>query len=239
MSKKTKLIIQIILFVILLVALIYYFTGEKQKKDNQSAQTKPITLEEIFVFNPLRTDLTTAQVERYRQEFEAEKKIITQDQSGFNFDALNHIAMIKKIVGDYSGAEATWKYVGLARPQNSVSFFNLAQLYAQDLKDNQKAEENFLITLKNSAGETGNEQYYITIVDFYTYFYSEKKTEAEKILLEALTTEQYKDSQDILALLATYYQGGGQPVKAKEYWQKVLQLYPENSAAKKAIEKLQ
>ncbi len=238
MSKKTKLIIQIILFVILLAALIYYFNGEAQKKDNQSAQTKQITLEQIFNFNPLRTDLTSAQIEKYRQELEVEKKIITQEPSGFNFEALNHIAMIKKIVGDYAGAEAAWKYVGLARPQNSVSFFNLAQLYAEELKDNEKAEENFLITLKNSAGETGNEQYYITVVNFYTYFYPEKKPEAEKILLEALKTEQYKNSQDVLALLATYYQGEGQPAKAKEYWQKVLKIDSTNSAAKEAIKRL-
>jgi tetratricopeptide (TPR) repeat protein len=233
MKKKT---IYIVILIVLLAGVGFYFYKENNKKPIE--KQKEITLEQILVLNIKRTDLTHEQETKYKLDFEEDKKDVLTSSDGFNMSALINIGSIKRGVGDFEGARDVWEYVGVKRPDNSISFFNLGQLYAENLKDNQKAEESFLRCLENSIGESGNEQYYRGVVDFYTYFYPEKISEVEKILLEALETEQYQNSQDLLALLATYYGKNGQKEKALEYWQRVLKIDPGNEGVKMEIERL-
>ena len=54
------------------------------------------------------------------------------------------LGVYRKIIGDYEGAKV-WEYAGAVRPQNSVSFNNLGELYAYYLKNNKKPKK---ITLK-------------------------------------------------------------------------------------------
>lgn len=232
--KKKK--IYTMFLIVLLVGVGFYFYRENQKKPIE--KQKEITLEQILILNIKRTDLTHEQETKYKLDFEKDKKDTLASSDAFNMSALINIGSIKRGVGDFEGARDAWEYVSAKRPKNSISFFNLGQLYAEDLKNNDKGEENFLKVLENSQGESGNEQYYRGVVDFYTYFYPEKISEVEKILLAALSTEQYQNSQDLLALLATYYGNNGQKEKALEYWQKVLKIDPTNAGVKAEIEKL-
>ena len=55
------------------------------------------------------------------------------------------LGVYRKIIGDYEGAKEVWEYAGAVRPQNSVSFNNLGELYAYYLKNNKKPKK---ITLK-------------------------------------------------------------------------------------------
>lgn len=239
MSKKSQPTIQIIVLILVILGIGYYFLNEfylsKNKTENQNIA---VSLDQIFEFKVVRSDLTQEQINKYQSEFNEDVKRILASPDKFNFDALNGMAMIKKILYDFEGARDAWEYISIMRPKNSLSFFNLGNLYAEEFKDNQKAEYNFLKCLENSEGESGNEQYYRGIVNFYTYYYPERKEQIEKILLEILKTEQYKKSQDVLALLATYYQNNNQNNKALEYWQKVLELDPENEVVKEEIERL-
>lgn len=231
-AKKIQLI------VLVLIILVAGYFGAREflfKKPNGGEEQ---TTDSFFNFKVVRTDLTNEQIENYRQEFNQDIKEITATADKFNFDAFNNMALIKQILYDYEGARDIWQYVGEKRPANSLSFYNLGLLYANDLKDNEAAERNLLQALKNAAGETGNEQYYYGIADFYTYNYPAKKTELEKILLAALETEQYKSNQNVISLLAKYYQDNGQKDLALKYWQKVLALDPNNAAVKATIKSL-
>ena len=49
------------------------------------------------------------------------------------------LGVYRKIIGDYEGAREVWEYASAIRPQNSISFNNLGELYAYYLKDNKKA----------------------------------------------------------------------------------------------------
>lgn len=228
--------IYIIILVLLAAGIGFYFYNEKKQPNGE--QPSAVSLDKILTLDIKKTNLSQEQIASFQENFAADKKLVLTTTSTFNLAAFNDIAMIKRMVGDFEGARDAWAYIGLKSPKNSVSFLNLGQLYAEDLKDNKKAEENFLMALENSKGESGNEQYYRGVVDFYTYFYPEKIGEVEKILLAAVATEQYQNSQDLLALLATYYQNNGQKEKALEYWRKVLLIDPDNEGVKGEIERL-
>jgi tetratricopeptide (TPR) repeat protein len=232
-----KKIIYIIILVLLATGIGFYFYREQAKKKTPAEQ-KTANLEQILLLNIKRTDLPAEKIAQYQKDFAEDKKLILNSEDAFNMSALMNIGQIKSGVGDFDGARDAWEYVSAKRPKNSLSFFNLGQLYAEKFKDNQQAEENFLKTLENSKDENGNEQYYRGVVDFYTYFYPEKITEVEKILLAALQTELYQNSQDLMALLATYYGNNGQKEKALEYWQKILKMDPGNTGVKGEIERL-
>ena len=239
MLKKTKLTIQIIILILIILGVGYYFINEFYLKNKYYKFEKSnITLEQIFEFKVMRNDLNEEQIQDYQDRFDSKVLNVFAAEDNFNFSALNSIGNIKRILYDFEGARDVWEYVGYMREENSLSFFNLGNLYAEDLKDNKKAEENFLKCLENSTGEAGNEQYYLGIVNFYKYYYSEKKQKIEKILLDSLKTEEYKNNQTILSLLATYYGDNNQPIKALEYWQKILVMDPENEGVKLEIENL-
>ena len=54
------------------------------------------------------------------------------------------LGVYRKMIGDYESAKEVWEYASAIRPQNSVSFNNLGELYAYYLKDNAKAEKIIL-----------------------------------------------------------------------------------------------
>mgnify|MGYP001214834296 CR=1 FL=1 len=192
----------------------------------------------LYEFKVVRTDFTEEQITRYRQEFDNYLKTINAAPEKFDYNALNAMAIIKKILHDYQGAGDIWNYVGEKRPKNSLSFYNLGMLYTFDLKDNELAEKNFLQALANAEGEVGNEQYYYGIADFYNYNAPEKKGNLEKILLAAIEAEQYKDSLELITLLARYYSENKQKDLALKYWQKALLLSPNNDEIKTEINNL-
>jgi tetratricopeptide (TPR) repeat protein len=102
----------------------------------------------------------------------------------------------RKMTGDYWGAKEAWEYIGAIRPLNSVSFNNLGDLYAYYLKDNKKAEENFLVAIKN-----GPDQVYIyrNLYDFYLNVLKDS-TKAKAILEKGIATNP-ATSQDLKYLL--------------------------------------
>ena len=238
--KLNKKSIQIIILVILVLTIGFYFFNEFYLSERNSVKQagKEVGLEDIFEFKVVRKDLTPESIEKYRKSIENHKNFILESPDKFSFSSVNSIAMTKRILHDFEGAEKVWQYLSYKSPENSLSYFNLAILYMEDFKDNKKAEENFKIVLENSKKDANNAQYYRAILDFYTYYYPENNIEAEKMLLEALERENKTDEFEIFVLLATYYKNDNQELKAKEYWQKALKLDPNNEAIKKEIQKL-
>ncbi len=244
-NKKT---IQIIILILIILGVGYYFFNEfysdKKNSDNNyyvdnNYKIEQASLEEIFEFKIFNENLNEEQINKYKEKFDnLVKQVKTFEKDKISLSVLNSLGQIKNILHDFDGARKVWEYACIINPKNSISFFNLGTLYSENLKDNEKAEINFMKALQNSAGEKANEQYYRGVVNFYTYFYTEKKQQIEKILLQGLETEQYKNNQDLLALLATYYGNNNQKQKAIEYWGKVLEIDPNNKAVINEIEKL-
>ena len=76
------------------------------------------------------------------------------------------LGVYRKIIGDYEVAKEVWEYASAIRPQNSVSFNNLGELYAYYLKNNKKAEENYAKATENDPSAV---YIYRNFFDFYRY----------------------------------------------------------------------
>jgi tetratricopeptide (TPR) repeat protein len=103
------------------------------------------------------------------------------------------------MIGDYEGAKECWEYAAVVNPKSPTPFNNLGDLYAHYLKDNKKAEENFLIAIKN-----GPDQIYIyrSLYEFYRYVM--KDNAKAKQILERGISANPNTSQDLKNLLDNF-----------------------------------
>ena len=62
------------------------------------------------------------------------------DKNSSNFNAWMDLAILRKIGGDYRGAEAIWLYATKQWPTSYIAFHNLGDLYQNFLKDSAKAK---------------------------------------------------------------------------------------------------
>ena len=108
------------------------------------------------------------------------------------------LGVYRKMIGDYEGAREVWEYAGAIRPQNSISFNNLGELYAYYLKDNAKAEENYKKAIENDSSAI---YIYRNFFDFYRYF--AKDTAKARAILEQGIATNPSTSSDLKNLLET------------------------------------
>jgi len=109
------------------------------------------------------------------------------------------LGIYRKMIGDLEGAKECWEYAGFLSPQSPIPFNNLGDLYANYLKDSKKAEENFLIAIKN-----GPDQIYIyrSFCEFYRY--TMKDNAKAKQILEQGISANPTTSQDLKNLLDNF-----------------------------------
>ena len=105
------------------------------------------------------------------------------------------MGVYRKIIGDYEDAREVWEYAGAIRPQNSVSFNNLGELYAYYLKDNKKAEENYAKAIENDPSAI---YIYRNFFDFYRYV--AKDTIKSPTILEKGIAANLATSSDLKSL---------------------------------------
>ena len=106
------------------------------------------------------------------------------------------LGVYRKMIGDYEGAREIWEYASAIRPQNSISFNNLGELYAYYLKDNAKAEENYQKAIENDPSAI---YIYRNFFDFYRYF--AKNTAKARAILEQGIAANPSTSSDLKNLL--------------------------------------
>lgn len=109
------------------------------------------------------------------------------------------LGVYRKTIGDLAGAKDIWEYAGAIRPQNSVSFNNLGELYAYYLKDSQKAEENYAKAIENDPSAI---YIYRNFFDFYRYV--AKDSAKARALLEKGIAANPSTSSDLKNLLETF-----------------------------------
>jgi tetratricopeptide (TPR) repeat protein len=143
------------------------------------------------------------------------------------------IGLLKKVIGDYEGARDAWEYAGLLRPENSLSFGNLGELYWRYLPDYPRSERNFKTAIANKPSDVG---FYVSLSDLYFYSYKEKAELADDILLQGLAKNP--ESIDLVRHLAFLYERRGEYAFAITWWQKVLAKDPGNLELAATIEAL-
>jgi len=137
-----------------------------------------------------------------------------------DFNRWVQLGVIKKAVNDFKGAEEIWLYADTLRPGNSITTANLADLYQNFLKDNDKAEEWYLETIKRDKTDLQSAR---NLANFYLYTLN-RGDDAIKILQDALQTNP--QSLDTLAALAVTYEETEQFQAAIDTWQQYQQIQP-------------
>lgn len=100
----------------------------------EDAAPPPPAIRSIVITADLPAEARTA----IAAHFAEYKTLLGKDPQ--NFNAWLDLAILYKIGGDYRGAEAIWLYTSKGWPGSPISFNNLADLYANFLKDKVKAE---------------------------------------------------------------------------------------------------
>lgn len=223
--KKRNLVITLVGLIVLVGLGGFYLSS-----NTQSVVEDP----KYFEFTVFNTDLPEDKIEKFTQRFNDAKEVLQVNPDDFQSWLL--LASAKKQVGDYKGAADAWIKVGEISPLNSTSFNNLADLYANFTKEYDKAESAFFKAVENSAGEPQNSGFYRNF--YYFYLYSlEDLDRAEAILLEAIRINP--NSSDLLALLGYFYRDErNDNTRAIEYFEKNLELNPENIKVQKDLNKL-
>jgi tetratricopeptide (TPR) repeat protein len=233
MSKKHLFLLNSVIIVTVLIAGFFLIKNNIGNKQTDNDQLDLSAMEQAISAKPVvsATDLTKENIDKYLGQFDT----VIQQVEAVNYNTLqgvNTIAQLKRILGDIDGAIIAWEYANIIRPGNSLSFSNLAALYHFDLMEYDKAEEQYMISVANDTDDLP------TIRNFFElYHYSLKDdVKAEDLLLESIA--QNPEAADLYSLTGRFYTEIDNLPKAIEYYEKHLELNPENEAAQREIERL-
>ena len=121
-----------------------------------------------------------------------------------------NLGTVRKMAGDYTGAEQAWIFVTKAAPTNPIAYNNLGDLYENFLKNYPKAEAAYLNAIKVSPKD---ESPYLNLYTMYANQYKQDSTAAMDILLKGISA--VPDSVNLHIQLARYYKAKGDATDAK------------------------
>lgn len=109
-------------------------------------------------------------------------------------DEWMQLAILRKTVDDYEGAREIWEFLARTSPNQFGPFANLASLYAFDLKDAARAEQNFTTAL---ALWTKDISVWRNAHDFYRHV-RKNDEKAKQMLREGIEHTKSPDLQYLL-----------------------------------------
>jgi len=224
MSKKV-----LIILIIILVIIGGFFVYKKYfKKAPEPAIPK---WQKLLVFEIKDSSLAPETAELYKNKFnETKEKLVNKPEDINNW---LYLGVLKKMVNDYMGAQDVWLYVTEKWPKDGTAFGNLGDLYANFLKEPQKAETAYKAAI---LFEPKNVNHYLGLAEVYRYRMPGKEALYEQTLLEGLKT--LGDDGNLIGPLASYYRQTNQIDKAIEYYEKLVKIAPDNQAAKDDLAEL-
>lgn len=131
-----------------------------------------------------------------------------------------NIGILKKRLGDPRGAEEAWQAAISVNPKRALAFGNLAGLYFHNLKEYEKAEENYLKAISLMPDYYS---YYVDLADLYKGKLTDKRNLIEDLINDGAEESFGVAKADYYLYLAHYFSREGDDLeKAKEYSQKAL-----------------
>lgn len=110
------------------------------------------------------------------------------------FDEWLALAIFRKTIDDLEGARQIWEFLAAGNPKNPLPFANLANLYAFELKDPTRAEENFIKALEKDPTDV---LFYRQTYEFYRYVRKDD-AKAREILQKGIAQTKSPDLQYLL-----------------------------------------
>ena len=202
-----------ILTILIILAAAGFFLSKQLGKDQPASDLESMKQSLIAPADIKAQNLTPELKDKYLARLKAAQDELVK----FNFDNLqlvDQVAQQKKLLGDIDGAIIAWEYANLIRPQNSLSFSNLAALYHFDLNQYDKAEKNYLISIANDPDDINTIR---NLFEMYTTAVMDN-AKAEALLLAAIEDNQSEPAKavDLYALAGSFYAENGNNAKALE-----------------------
>ncbi len=234
MSKKIKIIIQIVIVILIIVCFGYYIYSDYQKsKSPENIEAE--TIEQISNLDFTNQDVGQETIDKYQELFNTQAETFINDpKDPESFWALIEIAQTKELFKDYDGAKQALLWAANLQPKSYLVNGNLANLYFRHYKDFAKAEEFFLKAIESDSPQII--PYYYDLHEIYRYFYKQETIMAEDILKQGI--ERYPKETNLMAVLAYYYKDTDRKEDAVEYYRKILEINPDSQAAKQGLESL-
>jgi len=177
-----------------------------------------------------REGLSEGDRQQYTETIENLNNLIRENND--NLAAWYDLGSYKKATGDIDGALEVWNFLTLARPDSFVAYHNIGITQGFDLKNCEKAEEYLLKAIdKNST----NIDTYVQLSTIYQYTCN--SLEKTKGILE-LGIKNNPTNSNLNVLLGNLYLKEDDSNAALNYFEKALELNPENEALKQEIENL-
>lgn len=167
--------------------------SEEKPSDDVLKNQQPDLVRKFYVMTNLPEDI--------QEQTQQEMQTITQGLSeNYNQPGLwIQLGLLRKLIGDYSGAKEAWEYACLLKDSDFVCHANLGDLYAYYLADGVKAEQNFLKAIQISP----NQPYlYEKTYEFYRYVLK-NDAKAKDILKKGIEANP-ESSQELQKLLNNY-----------------------------------
>lgn len=230
MSKnKIKIIVTAVLALIVLASVSIYLYDNYKKSKVVVDYNK--TIEEIATLNIIRTDLTPEQILEFKEDFAKKATTFLRDPEDVSrYMTLLTMGATKKEVGDYKGAEQAWLWASKIQPNAYPPYSNLGYLYFHHFQDFEKAEQAYLKVIDTAPMvDVG----YFELYQIYRYFYKQDSNLAESILIKGIENNPLNNG--LMSELADYYKDMSQKDKAIEWYNKALEIEPNDEHVRGAL----
>ena len=178
-------------------------------------------------------------LKKYPKEFVQQQKerintainfLATEDPK--SIDHWLDIGIVKKTFDNYDGARDVWEYAKAVNPDHPIAYSNLAKLYGFYLNDLEKAEQNY----KDALNLDPNADYlYLGLAELYRDVIKIKQNLVDDVLLEGL--KHLPGHASLMIELAAFYKNNGEPKKAIDYYNRLLNHPYINPEQKDSIRK--
>ena len=172
-------------------------TSSECVKDEQKISPEPANMPDLDRPIKITANLPVEAIKTATEKIKQLSEELRKNPDLFNEWLV--LGIYRKMIGDYEGASEVWEYTAIIRPKSSTPFNNLGDLYGYYIKDNKKAEENFLKALENDPKDIS---LYRNLYDFYRYVI--KNDEKAKDILRKGIEFNSDSSQDLKYLLDNY-----------------------------------
>ena len=179
-----------------------------------SVITKPAT-QHPLIKRPLKFSSTLSSTERASIQDKVNAQQVFLEKNPRDPFLWINMGSLRLIAGDTTGAKEAWEYVKVLAPKDGVPYFNLAAMYADNLKEYGAATVEYTKALELSPQNSSG---YIALAQIYTDAYKTDTDLAEKTLVKGIAI--IPNAYEIQVSLARFYSARQRNAEAKAMYAK-------------------